>query len=198
MKLGKFGFRSILRRRSVQTCFQLANRTGLQRGAYESIDEARKKLYSMECQVPPDEFAGFQKVWDADAPRRCHECHCELPAGAPRGQHFCTKHANAGRKVVCSKIVRDRMLERAENDENARRCNGDVVFRNGVYVCKACGQGADIAENLVSIGDQTEETELGKSVKRNAQALQLINNLWGFTFSPDPDHVPAWTKRQRL
>ena len=43
-----------------------------------------------------------------------------------------------------------------------------------------------------------ELIELDKRLKRNAECLQFQSNLWGFGIEADPDHVPAWTKRQRL
>ena len=45
------------------------------------------------------------KLWDEAAPRRCHECHCELRADTPLGQNFCTKHADAGEKIASLKTL---------------------------------------------------------------------------------------------
>ena len=42
-----------------------------------------------------------------------------------------------------------------------------------------------------------EETELGKSIKRNAESLQMASNIWGFSAERDPGHQPAWKKRRR-
>ena len=43
----------------------IVERKDLKRGAFPTVAEARKKLYSMECQVPPGELEEFQRVWDA-------------------------------------------------------------------------------------------------------------------------------------
>ena len=72
-----------------------------ERGPYPTVAEARKNLYSMECQVPPRELEEFQKFWDSDAPRRCHECNNELPTDATLWQRFCcAEHAEASMKVI--------------------------------------------------------------------------------------------------
>ena len=63
--------------------------TRKEQGPYPTVAEAQKKLYSMECQVPPEELEAFQKLWDEGAPRRCRENNCELSTDAPLGQLFC-------------------------------------------------------------------------------------------------------------
>ena len=168
-----------------------------ERGAYPTVAEARKKLYSMECQVPPGELEEFQRVWDADAPRRCHVNQCELPAGIPLGQHFCcAEHAHAGKQIFCTN-VKERTV--VDGEEIVSRCNGKVVHRSGCHVCATCGQGASVAKSVARSQEHTAETELDKSLKRNAQSLQIANNVWGkFASWTDPNYVPAWTKKRRL
>ena len=76
------------------------------RGPYSTVAEAQKKLYSMECQIPPEELEEFQRNWDLDAPRRCYENNCEMPADAPPGQLFCSaEHAMVGQKILCGAVV---------------------------------------------------------------------------------------------
>ena len=175
----------------------IGERKDLERGAYPSVAEARKKLYSMECQVPPGELEEFQKLWDADAPRRCRECHCELPADAALGQRFCcAEHAEANAKVVCRVVKRGKEVR---GGEVVVYCSGDVVHRNGCLVCTACGQGLDVAKTVSRIHKLSDDTELNKSLKRNAESLQIYNNVLGkFAVQNDPQHVPAWTKKRRL
>ena len=36
------------------------------------------------------------------------------------------------------------------------------------------------------------------NLKRNAESLQVANNVWDFGTEADLNHVPAWTKRRRL
>ena len=88
------------------------------------------------------------------------------------------------------------------------RCDGTVTTVGGFHVCTRCGRGAEVAKTCTKILDhvtqkakkegETELTELEKSLKRNAESLQVANNVWGFGIEADPDHVPAWTKRRRL
>ena len=175
----------------------IAKREDLERGPYPTVAEARKKLYSMECQVPPDELEEFQRVWDADAPRRCHENQCELPADAPLGQHFCSaEHAQASKKVFCTRVVH---RQEVDGEEVVTYCSGNVVYRNGCRVCKTCGQGSDVAKIVARSQKPTVETEADKSQKRSAQSLLIANNVWGrFASRADPEYVPAWTKKRRL
>ena len=181
-------------------------------GPYPTLADARKLSYSMECQVPPEELEAFQKLWDKDAPRRCHENSCELPADAPLGQHFCAEHANAGKTITCAYVVEREVVDMGsralhdvfnaspcESHEEAivRRCNGEVIMVEGCRVCKKCGQGSAIAKTVAAAGQ--EDTNLDKSLKRSAESLRIANNVWGsFSINVDPDHVPAWTKRRRL
>ena len=127
-----------------------------ERGPYRTVAEARKKLYSMECQVPPGELEEFQKLWDEDALRCCHECHCELPGGAPLGQHFCSaEHEHADKQIFCTNVAEHAAVN---GDETARRCNGNVVYRNSCRVCTDCGQGSDVAKIVARSQKRTDET----------------------------------------
>ena len=173
----------------------IANRDD--RGPYPTLAEARKKLYSMECQIPPGELEEFQKLWDPDAPRRCHECHNELPADARSWHRFCcAEHVEAGTKVMCSRV-----LERQDvnGEEVVTYCSGDVVLRSGCRVCTACGQGSDVAKIISRRQKLTGDTEANKSAKCDAESHRIWNNVFGkFAAQSDPNHVPAWTKRRRL
>ena len=74
----------------------------------------------------------------------------------------------------------------------------EVVLRNGSLVCKVCGRGAESAGKMARGAPKgLEETELGKSIKRNAESLQMASNIWGFSAERDPDHQPAWKRRRR-
>ena len=75
---------------------------------------------------------------------------------------------------------------------------GTVSVRDGCRVCKECGRGAETADIVAhSIAAGLEETELGKSIKRNAEKLRVASNIWSFSTKSDPDHEPAWKKRRR-
>ena len=175
----------------------IAKRSDLGRGPYSTVAEARKKLYSMECQVPPDELEEFQQIWDADAPRRCYETNSELPAGTPLGQHFCSpEHAHAGKQIFCTSVTKRTVVN---GEEIVDRCNGKVAYRSACLVCTSCGQGANVAKSVAQIQERAADTELGKSLKRSAESLRIANNVWGkFDSQTDPNYVPAWTKRKRL
>ena len=174
----------------------ITKREDLGRHQYESIAEAREKLYSMECQVPPEELEGFQRVWKKRAPRRCHECNGELPADAPDGQRFCDAHAQTGKTVVCTAVVKRELID---GEEIVLRCNGKVVLSSGCRVCATCGEGATIAEWRAATSGTAGGTELDRSLqKRNEDALKVANDILGFSATRDPNHVAAWTKRRRL
>ena len=73
-----------------------------------------------------------------------------------------------------------------------------MVLRNGSLACKVCGRGAESAGKMARGAPKgLEETELGKSIKRNAESLQMASNIWGFSAVSDTDHQPAWKKRRR-
>ena len=169
-----------------------------ERGPYPTVAEARKKFYSMECQVPPAELEEFQNLWDSDAPRRCHECNNELPIDATLWQRFCcAEHANAGEKVICNSCVTRE--DGARGEDAITYCGGDVVYHSGCRVCTACGQGSNVAKIVSRIHKLTGDTEVVKSRKRSAESFQIYNNvLGGFAVQQDPQYVPAWTKKQRL
>ena len=183
----------------------IAKREDLGRHQYETVAEAQEKLYSMECQVPPEELEDFQRVWKENAPRRCLECNKELPADAPRNQCFCGAHADAW-KFVCTSIV-NREEIKIGNESTIRSCRGKIVVRSGCRVCATCGAGADIAESVAradsdvarAMGSESKkEQESAKSWKRQVDNLKNGSNILGFTASGDTEHVAAWTKRRRL
>jgi hypothetical protein len=167
-----------------------------ERGSYRTVAEARKLAYSMECQVPPGELEEFQKLWNVDAPRRCHEDHCTMPVDAPLGKRFCTKHADAGKSILCTRTTE--RSEDADGEVVTTHCGGKIVCRNGCRVCKACDIGADVAELLEKSMKLDDSTTLNQSVKRGASSLRIANNAWRFSSQNDPDHVASWTKKRRL
>ena len=147
--------------------------------------------------MPPGELEDFQKLWDADAPRRSHETTSELPAGTPLGQHFCSpEHAHAGKQIFCTSVTKRTVVN---GEEIVDRCNGKVAYRSACLVCTSCGQGADVARCVTQTQERAADTELGKSLERSAESLRIANNVWGkFDSQTDPNYVPAWTKRKRL
>jgi hypothetical protein len=89
-----------------------------------------------------------------------------------------------------------RTLEAFHASYPAARCT--VAFRNGCRVCQECGQGMDVADIVArGLSSGSEQTSLGKSIKRGAGMLQLATSVWGFDSKSDPDHQPAWKKRRR-
>ena len=74
----------------------------------------------------------------------------------------------------------------------------EVVLRNGSRVCKVCGWGAESADLMARVAHiGPKDSELGKSIKRNAESVQMASNIWGFSAERAPDHQPAWKKRRR-
>ena len=171
---------------------------------------AQKMLYSMQAQVPPEELEEFEKLWDEDAPCRCRECNKALPVSGDAKIFFCDAACeNANKKVTCGRVV-ERMVAASSNEqpgEIARRCDGKVEVVSGCLVCTQCGRGKKDAETCTKSQDiltlakekgEDELTELQRCLKRGAESLRIANNVWGFGKEAGPDHVPAWTKRQRL
>ena len=163
---------------------RIETREDLERHEYEDVATARKNLYTNGHNVPPSELEDFLYVWNPDALRRCHECDKELPACTPYGEQYCSADCSeAALKVLC------------------RKCGpaGKISLRDGCRVCTTCGEGSAIAECVAATAGMAEGTELDRSLKRNADALKIANNiLGGFSTTRDPNHVAAWTKRRRL
>ena len=167
-----------------------------ERGPYSTVAEARKLAYAMECQVPPGELEEFQKLWDEDAPRRCHEYNCVMPADAPLGKRLCAKHADAGKSILCTRAIG--RSQDADGEVVTTHCGGEIVYHNGCRVCKACDTGTELAEHLGKSLKLDDSTALNKSLKRGAASLRIANNAWRFSSQEDPNHVATWPKRKRL
>ena len=148
------------------------------RRAEEHNRLAQKMLYSMQAQGPPEELEEFEKLWDEDAPRRCHECNCELPADTPPEQHLCTNHIDAGKQITCGRVVEYTVVpqstrEATETEEAGagassyelpekvivHRCDGTVTAVGGCRVCTKCGRGAEVAETCAKIRDRVTKTK---------------------------------------
>ena len=173
--------------------YAAVDRDDLDKGAYATVDEARKKLYSMECQIPPGELEEFQKVWDKDAPRRCRECNRPLPAGAPSDQLFCCDaHAAAGKSLFCS-----RRAGPPDEEGFPARCTGKVVLRNGWHVCTVCEHGKKEATRWPR-PEGGAACEMGREQPSSTESLRLASNIWFSGVRKDPGYIPSWTKRRRL
>ena len=143
--------------------------------------------WKKEGDLPPTELEAFQQVWDPKAPARCRECNSSLPADTPFTAPYCSdKCREAGKRLSCWQMV------------SGARCTGKVEIRNGCRVCTTCKNGKD-TEDMVKTGNQKREVEtsLDRSLKRQADQLRMVSNLWKFGQQPDPDHEPAWGKRRR-
>ncbi len=57
----------------------------------------------------------------------------------------------------------------------------------------------DVAKLVADEARETPQTALDNLLKRSIEGLRVANNVLGsFDTKPDPDHVPAWTKRRKL
>ena len=99
-----------------------------------------------------------------------------------------------------------------------KRCGpgGKVVGRCGTLVCtsEACqtatssawlagiverhaGRTKQAASSVGASGSDERFKPLDEKLKRNAESLQVANNVFSFNEALDPSHPPAWTKRRR-
>ena len=141
-------------------------------------EEQRQKLYSTTCMIPPDELTNFERVWDPKAPPRCWECSKEVR---------CT---SAGR-VFCSDACRD-----AGQTWTCGECGSRVVIQSGVRVCTS-GEGCWVAKDTRGCAERKRRGEEEGGVP---STLHIAGQMWMWPLKRevDPNHVPAWTKRQRL
>ena len=82
--------------------------------------------------------------------------------------------------------------------EVVRRCDGRVEMVAGCRLCTKCGRGAEIAKTCARILDRTVETEPDKTLKRNAESLQIANNVWFFRTEAEPVHPSLDQKKAPL
>jgi len=141
-------------------------------------EEQRQKLYSTTCMIPPDELTNFERVWDPKAPPRCWECSKEVR---------CT---SAGR-VFCSDACHD-----AGQTWTCGECGSRVVIQSGVRVCTS-GEGCWVAKDTRGCAERKRRGEEEGGVP---STLHIAGQMWMWPLKRevDPNHVPAWTKRQRL
>jgi hypothetical protein len=142
--------------------------------------------FQKESDLIPADQEAFQRVWDPNAPRVCRECAKPVPATMPLSDPYCSdKCKNAGLQLTCW------------NKVNGVRCTGKVEIRNGCRVCTTCKKGKDTEDMVKTANQKREETSLDRSLKRQADQVRMVSNLWNFGQQPDPDHEPAWAKRRR-
>ena len=128
-------------------------------GEYESVEEYRTKAYTCGVNIPACEIQGFLKVWDENAPARCHGCKAELPKEC----------AN----IRCTTCI---AATKKKYKTTCKQCDGEVVAINECFVCTDCGHGATYASNL-----PTDATELN-------DALCLLNNFLDFNNEEIEEH----------
>ena len=186
------------------------------KGDYTDVRTAQKLAYSKESQIPPRELQEFQALWDEDAPNRCEECNTRID----NAERFCKKHQNSGKVIIpgtCLRIVKDPNFI---NDPNGPfssapdapvawpvdsdgygpdqpHCGGKIEeLGNGYWWCSKCGD----TEEKTSCTTAASSTDgpLSETLNRHQKSLAQLSRLFSTIEHNDPDHVPQWTKRQRL
>ena len=162
-----------------------------EKGAYEDLRIARKPAYNKECQIPPQELQGFQRLWDEDAPNRCLECSAHIGDDAK----YCEKHHDAGMTMICRKFIQG---VEGPCDEDGYgplepTCGGEVVrCENGMYLCQTCGD-EELADMDTSCASSSALAPILRRARNNARALSQIN----VATERSKNHVAEWTRRKR-
>ena len=65
-------------------------------GEYESVEEYRRKACNNGVNIPACEIQGFERVWNPDAPSRCHGCKAAMPEACTDTR--CTTCIDAAKK----------------------------------------------------------------------------------------------------
>ena len=185
------------------------------KGDYADVRTAQKLAYSKESQIPPRELQEFQALWDEDAPSRCEECNARID----NDYRFCKKHQNIGKVIIpgtCLRIIKDANFINNKNDPflapaapvegpvdsdgygpGQPHCGGKIEeLGNGDWWRSKCGN----TEKKTSCTTATSSTDgpLSETLNRHQRSLAQLSRLFSTFERNDPDHVPQWTKRQRL
>ena len=97
-------------------------------GEYKSVEDGRRKAYNNGVHIPACEIQGFEKVWNPDAPARCHGCKAPMP-------EECTNTKCKTCAAAAKKKYNTTCIQAAHGGERG----GDVAVVNGCFVCKKCG-----------------------------------------------------------
>ena len=140
----------------------------------------RKLAYSKECQIPPEELPGFERLWDKEAGDRCLECN----AAINRGENFCRKHTKGEYVVICGQpTFVDDVLE--------KQCEGVTKYMNGYYVCELCGHNKELSQSAISSGGP-----LQTMIEQYEKGSRTLHNRYA-SKKRALEHVPEWANRQR-
>ena len=143
-------------------------------------EEADARAWKKECNLPPDVLENFQRIWDADAPERCHECCSAAAPGTKHpvrraGRNFCSRAcAIAGTMIACSKCGH----------------RVDATYPH----CPMCEWGSS---EPAPARRGHERTELAYMVEDSEKNYAAYMKAIRCTARVDPDHAPAWKKRRR-
>ena len=126
---------------------------------------ARK--WRKESDLPPADCVEFLRVWNPDAPARCHECGKALTGNHPILHSYCSQACrHAGTRTACA------------------RCK--KVLEDPVHpYCTVCKLGAPaLPPNRPAPGAEQA-------------MLDMAQRVWFSDQRKDPDHEPAWKRRRR-
>ena len=144
-------------------------------GAYVPQGSPARK-WKKESDVPPADRAQFLRVWNPDAPARCHECGKALAGNHPILHSYCSEACrHAGTRTTCARC--EKVLE----DPVHPYC---TVCKLGSPAPPARKRPAPVAK-------------LDKSLAEQRAMLDMAQRVWFTDQRKDPNHEPAWKRRRR-
>ena len=130
-------------------------------------EDSPARGWRKESDVPPADLVGFQRVWNPDAPARCHECGKALAGKCPITRTHCSEACRlAGMRAVCARC---------------KRAVDDPVHP----YCPVCKLGSPPLPALPIFPDA-----------RRAM-LDMAQRVWFSDRQKDPNREPAWKRRRR-
>ena len=168
------------------------------KGDYADLRTAQKLAYSKESQIPPRELQEFQALWDEDAPNRCLECNARIG----NDEKYCKNHQNVGKDIpgTCLKFTKDAVdgpIDPDRYEPVAPRCGGKIEeLGNGAWWCQKCGDPEE--KTRCTKAASSNDTPLSETLNRHQGSLVQLSRLFSTMERNNPDHVPQWTKLQKL
>ena len=156
-------------------------------------------------------------MWDEDAPNRCLECNTRI--GHDK-QYCCKDHQNIGKVIIpgtCLRIIKDPNFIKDPNDPFSSApaapvagpvdsdgygpdqplCGGKIEeLDNGEWWCSKCGNTEE--KTSCTTAASSTDTVLSVMLSRHQGPSAQLSRLFSTLERNNPDHVPQWTKRQRL
>ena len=150
-------------------------------------EDSPARGWKKESDVPPANLVEFQRVWNPDAPARCHECGKALAGKCPIPRTHCSEACRlAGMRTACARCKR-------ALDDPVHPC------------CPVCKLGSTplparptLPARKRNPGEpDTPGERLDRRPAERRAMLGMAQRVWFSDQQKDPNWEPAWKRRRR-